>query len=402
MKISLVIPNRNNLKYFKWSYESIRKNQGNHEVYICSAADACTDETVEYYKELSKRDDKFSYIVNEGRERLGHTILYDRIVNELVKTDIFMIWHCDMYLCPNALDNLEKTILPGTVVSLTRIEPPLHPPGPEKIVCSFGIEPEEFDESGFLTWYNDTSNSRINKTTCGIFAPWAIYKNDFLNIGGHDPLYAPQSKEDSDIFNRFLLNGYKFIQIWEGCVYHMTCRGSRYNPTLTKVGKESNEWLNQNDRSTRNFIRKWGHFVKHDSLMKPIVPKKYDIGYVINNCNINILKFIEPWGDNIYVDINPSDYINQEQSNTKYNLKNKIKSINDEKTNDIIIKFDGTKLTNNNIKFIIDFSEIIEQSHEIGLFEYDIYLIEVKKINNYENNLININDQYYQTKLNNI
>jgi hypothetical protein len=47
MKISLVVPNRDNLKYFKWSYDSIRKNQGNHEIYICSAADACKDGTVE-------------------------------------------------------------------------------------------------------------------------------------------------------------------------------------------------------------------------------------------------------------------------------------------------------------------------------------------------------------------
>ena len=59
------------------------------------------------------------------------------------------------------------------------------------------------------------------------FAP-KIYKDDFTSIGGHDPLYAPQSKEDSDIFNRFVLNGYELIQTWKGLVYHMTCRGSRF------------------------------------------------------------------------------------------------------------------------------------------------------------------------------
>ena len=54
------------------------------------------------------------------------------------------------------------------------------------------------------------------QTSNGIFAPWAIYKEDFHSIGGHDPLYAPQSKEDSDIFNRFVLNGYELIQTWKG------------------------------------------------------------------------------------------------------------------------------------------------------------------------------------------
>ena len=39
---------------------------------------------------------------------------------------------------------------------------------------------------------------------------------------------SPQSKEDSDIFNRFHLKGYKFVQVWKGLVYHMTCRGSRF------------------------------------------------------------------------------------------------------------------------------------------------------------------------------
>ena len=32
MKISIIQPARNNLKYLKWSYDAIRKNQGNHEV----------------------------------------------------------------------------------------------------------------------------------------------------------------------------------------------------------------------------------------------------------------------------------------------------------------------------------------------------------------------------------
>ena len=117
-----------------------------------------------------------------------------------------------------------------------------------------------------MSWLESDSNvsKNIGRTTEGIFAPWAIYKEDFLSIGGHDPLYAPQSKEDSDIFNRFILAGYETIQTWQGFVYHMTCRGSRFkdgamrNPAgqVFMKGRESSEWLAQNLRSTRNFIRK--------------------------------------------------------------------------------------------------------------------------------------------------
>ena len=38
--------------------------------------------------------------------------------------------------------------------------------------------------------------------------------------------------------------------------------------------RETDEWLAQNQKSTREFLRKWGHFCKHDALMKPIVPPK--------------------------------------------------------------------------------------------------------------------------------
>jgi hypothetical protein len=399
MKISLVVPNRDNLKYFKWSYDSIRKNQGNHEIYICSAADACKDGTVEYYEELARNDDKFKYIVNEGPVRLGHTILYDRIVNELVDTDVFMIWHCDMYLCPKTIDYIEKYIQPGTIVSLTRIEPPLHPPGPEKIVQAFGTEPEEFNEAGLLKWFNDTRLTRKDKTTEGIFAPWALYKKDFQSIGGHDDLYAPQSKEDSDIFNRFLSNGYKFVQTWEGCVYHMTCRGSRYNPTLTTVGKESDEWLQQNNRSARNFIRKWGHFVKHNDTMKPIVPKRYDVGFVVRNCDEYRLALLEPWCDTIYTDVPYERYIQAEQKNTKFNLTKKLKRFEEQKTNDIIVEFDGTKLSNDSFEFFNMLQLMLEDSGQLGTLEYDIFKLTINKLNDYSKQLIEIKDEWYNKKL---
>jgi hypothetical protein len=45
--------------------------------------------------------------------------------------------------------------------------------------------------------------------------------------------------------------------------------------------RETDEWLAQNQKSTREFLRKWGHMCKHDALMKPIVPPKYDIRYKV-------------------------------------------------------------------------------------------------------------------------
>ena len=391
MRISFIQPSRNNLKYLKWSYDAIRKNQGSHTVQICVADDFSNDGTWEWCLDRMENDPDFKAIRNEGPARLGHTILYDQLVNEVATEDVAMIYHADMYLCPGALDAIEKHIKPGVIVSLTRIEPPLHPPGPEKVFISWGAtEPEDFDEEKFLTWFNTMERK---EPTEGIFAPWAFYRSDFREIGGHDPLYAPQSKEDSDIFNRFQLNGVKFLQTWEGFVYHMTCRGSRFNPTLTIPGKNSSEWEAQNIRSSRNFIRKWGHFCKHDALMKPIIPPKYDIGFIVRNCTLPILQALEPWCSTIYIEncsTVTKQYLAEEQQNTKFDLQERIKPYDNEKQNEVLVSFEANKLTQSELQILTQLPEIIKDSGEIGSFELGIFKIDILALTEYQDKLIKL------------
>ena len=391
--ISFIQPSRNNKKYLQWSYESIRKNLGKqHE--ICWADDASNDGTWMWMNKIASEDPNVKIHRNEGPKRLGHTILYDTLV-EMASNDIVMIYHADMYACPNMDVEVLKHLKRGKVVSATRIEPPLHPDGPEKILKDFGIEPEEFDEKGLLNFFEEDKYGE-DKLTEGIFAPWAIYKDDFQAVGGHDPLYAPQSKEDSDIFNRFQLAGYETIQTWQGFVYHMTCRGSRFkdgamrNPAgqVFMKGRESSEWLAQNLRSTRNFIRKWGHMVQHDEYLKPIVPPKYDIGFVVDNCDYNMLNELEPWCSKIYIDTFAEDYINKEQSDTQFDLNERIYSIDSDKTNDIIIRFDAEKLTPQNFQIIVNLAQMLQDSGEIGEMEYDIFKFTIKSLKTYEKELV--------------
>lgn len=398
MKISFICPGRDNLKYFKWSYKSIVKNMGNHNVEICFADDFSNDGTWEWVTNKCKEDKNLKIYRNNGPERLGHTILYDKLINDIATNDICMIWHCDMYLCPGALDFIEKYIKEKTIVSLTRIEPPLHPSGPEKILLNgsvAAIEPEYFDEDAFLDiFYKDILPVNKNKITEGIFAPWAFYKKDFQQIGGHDILYAPQSKEDSDVFNRFQLNGIKFIQVWGGYVYHMTCRGSRFNPILTQVGKESNEWLVQNIKSTRNFIRKWGHLVMHDQYLKPIIPNKYNICFNIKNCTKQLINFLEPWCDKLNVDCNFEiiyDYCDSEQLNTKFNLRSKFIDTGDA---DIFVNIDIKNFSQQDMSYISQLSQIFDEQIEIGEFELGNLKIKVNRIKTYTENLIKIKTKY--------
>ena len=393
--ISFIQPSRNNLKYLKWSYDSIRKNLGSHHE-ICWADDFSDDGTWEWMQEISKKDENVKIHRNEGPTRLGHTILYDTLVNDYATNDIVMIYHADMYACPGLDEQVLKHMKPGTVVSATRIEPPLHPDGPEKILHDCGIEPEEFDELKLMKFLENIDKDK--ELSKGIFAPWAIYKDDFQSIGGHDPLYAPQSKEDSDIFNRFLLNGYELVQTWQGFVYHMTSRGSRFkdgamrNPAgqVFMKGRESSEWLEQNLRSTRNFIRKWGHFVKHDNMLYPIVPPKYDVGFVVHNCNVQMLKELEPWCSTIYVDCEYVDYIKDEQKSTKFNLSDRIKPYDNDKNNHILVKFDATKLNSENFQILVNLSEILTDSAEEGKMELDVFNFDIQSLETYEKELIKV------------
>tara|TARA_Y100000992_G_scaffold131613_1_gene86850 strand:- start:1563 stop:2738 length:1176 start_codon:yes stop_codon:yes gene_type:complete len=385
--ISFIIPSRNNLSYLKMCYDSIRKNAGYiHE--ICFADDASTDGTWEWLEEISKKDNLVKIYRNVGPEREGLTILYDFLVDNVATTDKLLFFHSDMYLMPEAVEQIDRYLKDGVVVSLTRVEPPLHPSGVEKITKDFGIEPEELKEQELLDWYNRYKPEQ--ETTEGIFAPWAITRDDFESVGGHDKLFRPQSKEDSDIFNRLQLNGVKFIQTWKGLVYHMTCRGSRFNPMAGGgVGKDSPEWVYTTTKNMREFIRKWGQMVEHDEYMKPTITPKYNIGFRLTEvCDINLLRELEPWCSNLYVDDIEliTKYIDEEQINTDYDLKDKL--LKPDVENDTMVEFNPKLLNSQNFKILVQLPKILQDSGKLGEFQLEIFNIFISSLKTYEKELI--------------
>ena len=390
-KITFVIPSRNNLEFLQLAYKSIRNLKGKHEILVLN--DASTDGTQEWIDE--QKDQDLIVHQNPGPERIGIVGMFDKGI-EMARTEIIMAFHADMVAAPNLDENVLKHLKRGTVVSATRVEPPLHPDGPEKMLVDFGIEVEDFDMDKFNNWVNNDYQPKHGKLiTEGIFAPWCMYKEDFLAIGGHDELFAPQSKEDSDLFNRFVLNGYKVLQTWEGLVYHFTSRGSRFNKHAGgAAGQNSNEWLQTTTKNGQEFIRKWGHFIKHDPLMKPIIPPKYDIGFIVKKCNINLLGVLEPWCNTIYIEddmqVLTTHYLDKEQSNTSFNLNERIKPFDNEKNNEILVTIDGSKFTQQDFQIIQQLPEILKDSGEIGEFQLGNLFIDIIQMNEYPNTLIKI------------
>lgn len=381
-KITFCIPSKTNLRYLKTCIPSIRENAYRKDHDIIIFVDSDEDGTVEWLEQVKDQYNLTYYVNPELGERLyGIGKAYDYCI-EKSTTDVFMIFHADMMLGKNADLNAFNHLREKTVVCATRIEPPIHPNAGEKIQIDFGMWPEEWKEKEFNLYVESQLNE--TKITNGVFAPWMMYKDEFLVLGGHDSIMH-SCREDSDIFNRMELAGFIFIQPWNSLVYHLTGRGAG-----SFGGDEERHrlWKQDMDNSTKEFIRKWGSNVKHTDLMKPIVTPKYNIGFIIDNCIPQLLEILEPWCANIYVDCEIESYIIKEQLNTKFNLKDRIKLYSEDKLNNILIKFDARQLNQNNFQLLQQLPEIIQESGNIGEFELDIFTVVIKDLKTYERDLI--------------
>lgn len=389
-KITFVLPSRNNLEFLKLAYNNLKKlSDGFHKILVLD--DASTDGTKEWLESL--QDPNLIIYSNPGPERIGIVGMFDKGI-ELADTQVIMAFHADMVPSPNMDLNIIKHLKPMTVVSATRVEPPLHPSGPEKITMNFGVEAEEFNQEEWEKWSLKEEEVNENKTTEGIFAPWCMFKTDFEAIGGHDPLFAPQSKEDSDLFNRFVLNDYKVVQAWDALVYHFTSRGSRFNKHAGGApGKNSDEWMYTTNKNAKNFMRKWGSFIKHDEYMKPIITPKYDIGYKVKNASLEQLAIIEPLVNNVGI-VNRGDlileYIKVEQPHTPFDLSKRIIDY-DKIDNNVIVEFDMNQMGKESFNVLLQLPDIIAQSGEIGEFKLDIFKVIIRSLNRYELDLIKAN-----------
>jgi GT2 family glycosyltransferase len=218
------------------------------------------------------------------------------IMFDAAKNDVVCYLQSDMVVSENFDIHLNQELLSeNQVLSFTRIEPPLHPASPEKIVKDFGITPEEFNYTDFLK-FSATIRREARPNTNGHFAPFAIFKKTWIDrMGGFDTQFRC-SREDSDTILRFELNGIETIQTWKAMVYHFTCVSSRGHEWFIKnKSKEADLTLQMqtlaDNEELKRYIRKWGFF---GHTPRPV----YDVTFFIQVdavVNFEVLKFIEPF-----------------------------------------------------------------------------------------------------------
>ena len=388
-KITFCIPSKNNLRYLKNSILSIRRNSSmEHDIIVY--VDADNDGTLDWLKA-----NQVPYLTNHLPYPQGIAHAYNRCI-EAAKTNVVCMFHADMVLGANADENLLKHLRPKNVVSATRIEPPLHPSGKEKITQNFGMYPEDFNSSAFDHFVIEYSTKNKDITTKGIFAPWLAYRSELIEIGMHDEILHSYY-EDSDIFQRLILNGCTMTQSWDALVYHFTCRGGQFQDGIEKV-TDNPEFHKMRDSSGRYYIRKWGSWISNDEHQHPILHKKFDIGFIIRDAiSIDFLHFIEPWASVIYVGNWPitENYIKTEQTNTKVNLSSRIKLVSQYiPIHDVLIEFsqkDFMLSGQENASIIQNLSAIIEDSAEPNsVMELGCFTLTTKSLTDISSTLIRV------------
>jgi GT2 family glycosyltransferase len=297
---------------------------------------------------------------------------------EMATKDYVAYLHNDIILTPNFCENLLKHCNGSTVVSYTTIEPPIFAGHvrPGKIIRDFGTELSntKFDE--IQQFSLDQQKIDKDKTEPGITFFMCLSREVLTNLGGLDPTFNPMFCEDDDLILRLKLFGMKMLTSLDAICYHYVSKTSRFSEEF----KERTRQIEHN--SNRNFLRKWGfRHSRHNA--------SYKIYYHVRNCSLWLLENLEPWCDNIYVDIDPSSYIEKEQPNTSFDLKRRIYNHGDRSDpNGIHVKFDASKLTQNSINILQSLPDIIFETNETGQFQIDIFDINISTIANYSNLLV--------------
>jgi hypothetical protein len=101
-----------------------------------------------------------------------------------------------------------------------------------------------------------------------------------------------------------------------------------------------------------------------------------------------MIRELEPWCSTLYTDCDYSQYIQDEQKDTAFDLKDRIKPYDNEKNNEILVSFDCKKLTADSFQVIINLSDILRDSGDLGHMEYDIFTFHIEALNRYEKDLI--------------
>lgn len=281
--ITTCINTNNNLEYLKLAVTSVRKNAFYKDQPIIIYAENCTDGTDEWLEENAKKLNLF-YLIEKNKIAKGIGGGMDICVSE-AKTKYVNIIHSDMWIGPNQdlellklYDKAEES--ERLIASSFRIQPKIFPNDPDYRpgtvfvpVDSFGAYYSDFDSNTFDNWaaeFSETNDITVRK---GGGAGFFCRTEDYKWIGGNDPLFAPASYDDMDLFIRMQLEGYTFKMTSKSVLWHFSARGSHFrDEAKDNFNSKSQRQQKAEYNNAHKFIQKWGRLPESDenTFVKPI------------------------------------------------------------------------------------------------------------------------------------
>jgi GT2 family glycosyltransferase len=384
MNISTLVGLKNNIDYSQKFYKRFREIYPIEE--LCFVSYGSTDGTHEWLDTLN--DENLKYFYSDEKKTFSDT--FNKCA-EIATKEYIVFCHNDIVMLEGWLENISKHLDKGTAVTYTTIEPPIFAghDRPGKIIKDFGLEFDEVNYEELEKFAKQTQITYKDQTSKGSAFFIAQHRGMYLAIGGMDNLYNPMFCEDDDILFRLHLLGLNMIVSLDSLVYHFVSKTSRFS----EEHKNNTSIIER--KSNLNRIRKWGISAMTSN------KQTYDIGLILNNSTIDMLKSLEPFFSTIYTDCDFISYINEEQPNTKINLSKKIKPVNSVRENDIIINVkDANLLNNQDIRVLTNMADFIKEANlkKGASFEYGNLLFNIKALNTYEHKLISNNSDFYREK----
>lgn len=267
--LSHCISTYNNLNYLKLAVKSVRQNSYFKNSPFIIHAENCTDGTDEWLQENHSKYN-LEYYIDKNDTPLGigggMNFCADR-----VKTEYINFLHSDFYVSKDwdleLMKIHEKYKDYKLWVNSFRIEPNMFN-SPDRI-GTWLIDPEifggyynDFKENYFLEIAEQFSQNNNQEIPKGEGVSGLVTKEFWDEVGGNDPLFAPTSWDDIDLFLRWKQKGGKFIMPTKSVVYHFGARGSHRleeNNGQSSVRQQKAEYIN-----SQKFYQKWGGYPVSD------------------------------------------------------------------------------------------------------------------------------------------
>lgn len=304
----------NKLDLTKDCYKRIREIYPDAPLVISSGGS--DDGTKEWLENLD--DDNLSYLHDDDKMTFSDNF---NSAIKLVDTEKLVLIHNDMVIGRHFLENLERLLTEDTLLCYTTLEPPIFKGHnrPGKVIMDLGTSFNNFNYVEFDNYVEE------NKDDCRIYDGGVFfmsgYKKLFEDVGYFDGFsFVPAFAEDDDFLIRTKLKGYKLKTCSCAITYHFVSQTSRFSEEFKQ------DRLRYEVNSNRNFVRKWGIPISSFNELRywednVFTYKTFTMG--LTTRNRSRLFEIEPFFDKIDLGIIPEDYLENEQKNTRYDLRSK-------------------------------------------------------------------------------